>query len=141
MRLCTEDKESYRRGMRSIPPRGRECVKTRITAGPDRNLNHEDTKAQEDSLKRAAQCLSFSVFVSLWFSLPQFLIDRTSCYTVSVGRGMGVILPILTHPLPAGGCVANFDNFCRHDCYESPSIRSFSGPRSAAHPRATARWY
>src|SRR4029453_1837442 len=24
----------------------RDCVKTRITAGPDRNLNHEDTKAR-----------------------------------------------------------------------------------------------
>src|SRR4029453_11704003 len=91
MRLCTEDKESYRRGMRSIPPRGRECVKTRITAGPDRNLNHEDTKAQEDSLKRAAKCLSFSVFVSLWFSLPPFVIDRRSFYTVAIAGGTGIM--------------------------------------------------
>src|SRR4030095_4967372 len=65
----------------------RECVKTRITAGPDGEINHEDTKAQEDSLKRTAKCLSFSVFVSFWFSLLPFLIDRTSFYTVSVAGG------------------------------------------------------
>jgi hypothetical protein len=65
-----------------------ECVKTRITVEPDRNLNHEDTKAREDFFQKEQQkCLSFSVFVSLWFCLRSFLIDRTSFYTVSVAGG------------------------------------------------------
>jgi len=42
------------------------------------------TKAQEDSLERAAKCFSFSVFVG---SVFHFLLTARGFYTVSVAGG------------------------------------------------------
>jgi len=50
-------------------------------------LTTKTRRRKEKLFKRTAQCLLFSVFVSLWFSLPPYLIDRTSFYG-GLGSGM-----------------------------------------------------
>jgi hypothetical protein len=71
--------------MRSVPPAVESVSKLELLLDQIETLTTK-TRRHKKTLQKAPKYLSFSVFVSLWFSLPPFLIDRTS-FTQSVAGG------------------------------------------------------
>jgi hypothetical protein len=66
-----------------------------------------------------------SVFVSLWFSLPPFLIDRTS-FLHSLGSGWVRVLPIFKLPIEYDRLTKGrleIGNTLTHPLLDSPAMK------------------